>query len=185
MENVNHKPCLILNQDWKPLTVINWKRAICLGIIGDEIVGEGVRVVERYTDDSVKTSGGNFIQVPAVAVSNRFVKRRRKIKIKKKNLMIRDGAKCQYCKQELDNREATIDHVIPKSRFTSKKYSHHWENIVISCRRCNSKKGNRTPSEAGMKLLSVPKKPKIAQFYSKMLVSKSIPKEWELYVEKN
>jgi 5-methylcytosine-specific restriction endonuclease McrA len=175
MENVN--------QDWKPLTVINWKRAICLGIVGEEVVGEGVRIVEWYSDDSVKSSGGKFIQVPAVAVSNRYVKKRRKIKIKKKNLLVRDNGKCQYCEKELDNREATIDHVIPKSRFTSKKYSHHWENIVISCRRCNAKKGNRTPSEAGMKLLSVPKKPNMAQFYSKSLISNSMPAEWKLYLK--
>jgi 5-methylcytosine-specific restriction endonuclease McrA len=183
MENVKHKPCLVLNQDWKPLTVINWKRAICLGIVGEEVVGEGVRIVEWYSDDSVKSSGGKFIQVPAVAVSNRYVKKRRKIKIKKKNLLVRDNGKCQYCEKELDNREATIDHVIPKSRFTSKKYSHHWENIVISCRRCNAKKGNRTPSEAGMKLLSVPKKPNMAQFYSKSLISNSMPAEWKLYLK--
>ena len=136
MENVKHKPCLVLNQDWKPLTVINWKRAICLGIVGEEVVGEGVRIVEWYSDDSVKSSGGRFIQVPAVAVSNRYV-----------------------------------------------KYSHHWENIVISCRRCNAKKGNRTPPEAGMKLLSVPKKPNMAQFYSKSLISNSMPAEWKLYLK--
>ena len=68
MENVKHKPCLILNQDWTPLTVVNWKRAICLGIIGEEMISEGVRIIEWYSDDFVKSSGGDFVKVPAVAV---------------------------------------------------------------------------------------------------------------------
>ena len=52
--SVEHKPCLVLNQDYSPLSVISWKRAICLDIIGKEIIGEGVRVIERYNDDFIK-----------------------------------------------------------------------------------------------------------------------------------
>ena len=183
METSNHKPCLILNQDWKPLTVVNWKRAICLGMIGDGATGDGVRVVEWYLDDLVKSSSGHHVKVPAVAVSNKYIKRKRKIKIKKKSVMIRDEGKCQYCQKLLEHKEATIDHVIPKCRFKSRKQSHNWENIVISCKRCNSKKGNKTPSEADMKLIKSPKEPNMAHIYSKSLASKSMPKEWNLYVK--
>ena len=182
--SVEHKPCLVLNQDYSPLSVISWKRAICLEIIGKEIIGEGVRVIEWYNDDFIKSSGGedDWIQVPAVAVSNRFVKKKRKIRIKKKNLLIRDNHHCQYCNTKLDNRTATIDHVIPKSRFKSKKESHTWQNTVISCSRCNAKKRDRTPKEANMKLLSVPKKPDMVYFFSRQLASKNMPNEWRLYV---
>ena len=182
--SVEHKPCLVLNQDYSPLSVISWKRAICLDIIGKTIIGEGVRVIERYDDDFIKSSGGedDWIKVPAVAVSNRFVKKKRKIRIKKKNLLIRDNHHCQYCNTKLDNRTATIDHVIPKSRFKSKKESHTWQNTVISCSRCNAKKRDRTPKEANMKLLSVPKKPDMVYFFSRQLASKNKPNEWRLYV---
>ena len=180
--NVEHKPCLILNQDYSPLSVIGWKRAICLEIIGKEIIGEGVRVIEWYADDAIKSSGGVWVKVPAVAVSNRFVKKKRKIRIKKKNLLIRDNHSCQYCGVSLDNRSATIDHIVPKSKFVSKKESHTWDNTVISCSRCNAKKRDRTPKEAGMKLLSVPKKPDLVYFFSKQLASRNIPEEWRLYV---
>jgi hypothetical protein len=114
-KSVEHKPCLVLNQDYSPLSVISWKRAICLEIIGKEIIGEGVRVIEWYSDDAIKSSGGDddWIKVPAVAVSNRFVKKRRKIRVKKKNVLIRDNHRCQYCETKLDNRSATIDHIIP------------------------------------------------------------------------
>jgi 5-methylcytosine-specific restriction endonuclease McrA len=49
---------------------------------------------------------------------------------------------CQYCPAEAES----IDHVVPRSRGGQ----HVWENVVASCRRCNVRKGNRTPAEAGM-----------------------------------
>ena len=33
-----------------------------------------------------------------------------------------------------------------------------WENIVCSCVPCNSRKGNRTPQESGMRLLHRPRR---------------------------
>jgi 5-methylcytosine-specific restriction endonuclease McrA len=35
----------------------------------------------------------------------------------------------------------------------------NWENIVVACKDCNSKKAGRTPKQAGMKLLKEPKRP--------------------------
>jgi hypothetical protein len=46
-----------------------------------------------------------------------------------------------------------MDHIIPKSQGGEKS----WKNIVASCKPCNQKKGNRTPEQAGMKLLKEPK----------------------------
>jgi 5-methylcytosine-specific restriction endonuclease McrA len=34
-----------------------------------------------------------------------------------------------------------------------------WENVVSACYACNSRKGNRTPQQAGMPLLAVPYRP--------------------------
>jgi 5-methylcytosine-specific restriction endonuclease McrA len=47
-----------------------------------------------------------------------------------------------------------MDHVIPKSRGGGGG----WENLVSSCMKCNNKKGNRTPKEAGMPLMKTPRK---------------------------
>jgi hypothetical protein len=57
---------------------------------------------------------------------------------------------CAYCGIE-DPR--TKDHVIPKSRGGSDDPS----NLVWACNRCNSKKGARTPEEAGMPIVFVEK----------------------------
>jgi hypothetical protein len=47
----------------------------------------------------------------------------------------------------------TIDHVIPRS-LGGKTI---WENVVSAC--CNTRKGNRTPQQAGMQPLRKPVKP--------------------------
>ena len=65
-----------MNQDYTPLTIINWKRALCLEIIGNEMPGEGVYVVEHYLDDIVTSGGGQQFHIPAVAVTPRFIKKR-------------------------------------------------------------------------------------------------------------
>lgn len=178
-----HKPCLILNQDATPLTVISWKRALCLEIIGKEIPGEGIRVLEYYSDDTVESAGGDEFLIPAVAITCRYVKRKRKIALKKRNLLIRDNRCCQYCGCEMHPKDATIDHVVPKSHFDRKSLAHTWENTVASCLPCNSKKGDKTPKQAGMKLKKEPKEPDPSSFYSGMTPWKTMPIEWEKYVQ--
>ena len=59
---------------------------------------------------------------------------------------------CAYC---LNRAAATIDHVLPRSRGGA----HTWDNTVASCARCNARKSNRTPQEAGMTLRITPRTP--------------------------
>jgi len=51
--------------------------------------------------------------------------------------------KCVYCKKAGIKLE--IEHIIPKSRSGSNKV----DNLTISCRDCNEKKGNKTAKEFG------------------------------------
>ena len=68
----------------------------------------------------------------------------------------RDKGRCAYCGKELSRTEATIDHILPKSRGGKTT----WENVVLSCKKCNCDKDDMTPEEAGMKLLVKPYNPK-------------------------
>ncbi|MEI8270428.1 MAG: HNH endonuclease, partial [bacterium] len=63
---------------------------------------------------------------------------------------------CQYCQKMKNSEELSLDHVVPKCQggLTT------WENIVVACTDCNSKKAGRTPKQAGMQLLRKPMKPK-------------------------
>ena len=73
----------------------------------------------------------------------------------------RDKHMCQYCGAHHD---LTLDHVQPKSRGGLDI----WENLVAACTRCNNHKGDRTPDEAKMPLLSVPRAPRAVELASEL-----------------
>ena len=77
-------------------------------------------------------------------------------KVSRYMLYKRDGGKCAYCGKPLSREEATIDHIIPK-KLGGKT---NWENCVISCKKCNSRKDDKTLEEAGMTLRVTPYNPK-------------------------
>lgn len=70
-------------------------------------------------------------------------------------LFARDQHLCMYCGHEFHRSSLTRDHVHPVSRGGRDL----WENVVAACFQCNSRKGNRTPQQAGMPLLAVPYRP--------------------------
>jgi len=57
----------------------------------------------------------------------------------RQNVYKRDGYTCHYCEQEMDEDDRTLDHIIPVSRGGQ----HTEDNLVVSCRSCNSKKGTK------------------------------------------
>ena len=100
------------------------------------------------------------------------------IKFNRQNLLERDDYKCQYCGKNLPTKELNMDHVIPRDRGGATS----WENVVISCIRCNSKKSNRLPREAGMRLLKEPKRPPRRPFMSS-LYGKPMEDTWSHFVQ--
>ena len=49
----------------------------------------------------------------------------------------------------------TVDHIVPRTLGGMDS----WENLVCACITCNNKKGDRTPEQAGMKLIRQPRIP--------------------------
>src|SRR5262249_17786265 len=96
------------------------------------------------------------IRVPKVILLLFFDRLPKKeVTFTRQNVFERDQNTCQYCGVTFDRKELNLDHVIPRNRGGATT----WENIVCSCHRCNSAKGDRTPVEAGMRLLRKPKRP--------------------------
>lgn len=75
-------------------------------------------------------------------------------------LFRRDRNICLYCGKTFHSRDLSRDHVTPVSRGGLNA----WTNVVSSCRRCNNRKADRTPEEAGMELLAVPFAPNQYEF---------------------
>ncbi len=69
----------------------------------------------------------------------------------------RDGGICAYCGKILPLSAATLDHVVPQAQGGPDA----WDNLVTACRRCNGRKGGRTPDQAHMKLLYRPFLPRV------------------------
>jgi 5-methylcytosine-specific restriction endonuclease McrA len=80
----------------------------------------------------------------------------KELKLTRNNVFERDGNHCQYCGRTFPREELNLDHVIPRDQGGKTT----WENIVCSCIRCNSRKANRLPHEASMRLIRKPVRPK-------------------------
>jgi 5-methylcytosine-specific restriction endonuclease McrA len=138
-------------------------------------------VLESYEDDV--RSAGFCIKIPAVVCLKRYIKVRPKVKFSRKNLYMRDEFTCQYCGRhanmlEYKVKDLNLDHVVPKSRGGRTE----WTNIVTTCIECNSRKANRTPEEAGLKLRRKPFEPKFQTMLSIPIGTPSTPKEWRNYL---
>lgn len=161
---------LILNTDFLPLGTVSHKRAVVLDLNNPHIT------TLSYYDKTIKSERDD-IAIPAVMLYNKYVKIKLDPPITKRNVLKRDQMTCQYCELVLTNSTYSIDHVIPTSRFKNRKESNSWDNMVACCKDCNKAKADRTPKEAGMKLLRPPKKPRY------VLDCTSIPDEWKDFIK--
>jgi len=79
------------------------------------------------------------------------------IRLNRRNIILRDNHTCSYCNKKKNLSELNIDHIVPKSKGGKNTR----DNLTCSCFDCNTKKRDRTPRQAGMKLVKPPKKPSI------------------------
>lgn len=121
------------------------------------------------------------IRLPSVIVLSHYNKVPRvTLRLTKRNLLIRDRFRCQYTGRKIRATDATVDHIVPKSQGGK----HIWENVVISSREANIKKGNRTPEQAGMLLLKQPAKPSWDPFYT-IIAHYKIPASWSKFLNQD
>ena len=110
-------------------------------------------------DDAIHYGNGNKImRAPTVLIAKNFNKmpvKKFKGKPSKDAIWIRDEGIDQYTGEYLRRDEATIDHVLPQSKGGRDT----WENLVVTHRDVNSKKGNRLNHEAGLTLIRPAKTP--------------------------
>ena len=101
---------------------------------------------------------------------------RASVAFSRRNLCVRDRYTCQFCSTRLSGQDLTIDHLQPRSRGGMTT----WENCVLACVRCNERKRDRTPTEAHMKPLRVPKKPRWAPSFAVPLTHRKT--SWDKFV---
>ena len=150
--------CLALNASYEPLMIVPARRAIRL------VLEEKAEVIEADGERAFRSVTDHY-PFPLVIRLVRYVHVPRKFRRQVTNtfLFARDHYSCQYCgrhKRALRHREfLTRDHVKPVSRGGTNA----WENVVTACSTCNHRKGNRLPSEAGLRLATRPSEPNYVQ----------------------
>jgi 5-methylcytosine-specific restriction endonuclease McrA len=137
---------LVLNATFEPLGIVSSRRAVLLVL---DTKAELVHTTER-----VFRAERIAVPEPSVVRLVRYIQvpRHYRVAVNRRTVFARDGSRCQYCGSAAEN----LDHVIPRS----KGGSHTWENVVAACRRCNTRKEDRLPHEAGMVLRATPVAPR-------------------------
>lgn len=142
----------------RPIGFISWPRAIAL--LWQE------RAVALHEDENkILRSPSLEFNYPLIIQTADYVRLRplRNNSIVKRVLYARDNYQCQYCGKEVTRSSGSIDHVKPRSKFIAEGRpaadANTWDNVVVSCVKCNTKKGDRLPMECGMMPMTTPKKP--------------------------
>jgi len=167
---------LLLNASFEPLAVISTRRAVSLVLRGR---------VEGVSGEVVTVHGASqTFTIPTVIRLRRYVNvPRRGARWSRRGVLRRDGYRCVYCGARagdlqggrvLTRGDFTVDHLVPRSRGGKST----WSNTACACRACNQRKRDRTPREAGMKLLWEPKTPRT----SYLVVSGEVPASWKVYL---
>jgi 5-methylcytosine-specific restriction endonuclease McrA len=162
---------LFLDAEWRPLRIEPWQRAIA------DLFNGKIEVVEHSRDRMIQGVTRQYPMPSVVRVLKRFKRDKIRIKFSRVNIYARDGFVCQYCGLRFVTEDLSFDHVTPRSRGGRTC----WENIVTACIGCNKEKGDKTPEEAKMKLLSKPKKPGFLPQVMVKLDRGNIPPEWKDY----
>jgi len=158
---------LVLDQSYRPLEIVHWTRAVTLFFQGK------CEIVSEY--DGFIRSTSLVIKMPAVVRLLRMFRRHKKpVKFSRVNIYGRDDYRCLYCGERKRMQELTYDHVVPRSQGGKTT----WTNIATACEDCNSKKANRTPAQAGMRLRKQPVQPVDLPAIVIELSRESVPDAW-------
>jgi hypothetical protein len=182
---------LVLNRLWQPVNIVGLLRAMSLLFRGRAAAvhaDEGhhrLFSAAEWIDFSVRQpppaaeavrSPCIVLRVPRVLLLNAYDRvPRREIRFSRRNVYLRDENTCQYCGRVFRDEELNLDHVVPRDVGGKT----NWENIVTACIRCNSRKANRLPEQAGMTLRRAPAKPK----WRLVVASSLSPAEYEAWKE--
>lgn len=160
---------LLLNANYEPLNVCNIRRAVSLILVGK---------AEVLTDSSDKVQSSERQWTAPSVVRMRYQVRRPmpQLRLSRHSILARDSHTCQYCGS---TRDLTIDHVLPRWNGGTNS----WDNLVTCCRKCNLKKGDKTPEQAKMKLARKPRRPQYVPYLSLQKYIRAVKRDdWMMFL---
>ena len=144
---------LVLNSDYEPLNVCNIRRAMSLVLLGKA-------EVLHTADRKLRSYSGEWESPTVLKLRHQVRRPLPQLRLSRRSVFARDDYQCQYC--GTSGKELTIDHVMPKHLGGPAT----WENLVACCRKCNSKKGDKTLPQSGMRLRREPRRPRFVPYIS-------------------
>jgi 5-methylcytosine-specific restriction endonuclease McrA len=177
----------MLNMGMIPVSIVSCRRAISLVTTNKAI---------SLANYDIEYNATNFIMlVPSViqCTKSDYIPKHftNVLPFNRKNVFIRDNGCCMYCGKPVSLSNFTFDHVIPRDKG-GKTW---WDNIVVSCLRCNSQKSNKSLNKYKRELIRKPYVPKLSKSAPVHVVRRlavEIPHEtwvdyiyWNILIEKN
>lgn len=155
---MNNITVLKLDSSFKPIEIIAWEEAIVLTWLNKAWAAE-------YTDKWVHSAKKAF-QIPSVIVLFRYIDEKFfTLPCTRKNILLRDENRCQYCANHFREPDLTIDHVIPRSKGGKSV----WKNVVAACKPCNQRKRDFLVENSPVSLIREPKKPSYRSIIKKRI----------------
>jgi 5-methylcytosine-specific restriction endonuclease McrA len=191
MSNILNQPVvLVLNRHWQAIHVKTPAEAFCM-MASDAAtaldISEGSFVPTKWSDwlvlpvrdfDRVVQTPRGPVRVPTVVVAANYAKvPLRRARFGARGIWERDGGVCQYTGRKLAPKEGNIDHVVPRSRGGKTS----WENCVLAHREVNSRKADRLPHEAGLRLRKPPLAPRMLPASAFIRNHHGVP-DWEHFL---
>ena len=209
MTAVMDNKVLVLNSGWQPFNVVSVYDAMC------SVLSERCKIIDPTTfmtydfeewvmnwEDASKFATEEVAKLihtprfafmkPEIIVCTEytgmgFARRLKEGKAKfcRRSIFIRDHDTCQYCGKKFPKELLNIDHVVPRCRGGKTE----WTNVVVACIKCNDRKRDRMPCEAGMKLIRNPKVPTASQVRRPMgerlmkKIGRQVPQSWSHFLD--
>lgn len=164
--SVLSRATLVLNRSWQPVRIASAARCMIMLWNGTVKVvdpesfqvydwHDWSKLTPRDGQATIRTVQSSLV-VPEVVVLQEYDKIPVKmVTFSRRNLFRRDHYQCQYCGKKPKTTDLTIDHILPRSKGGTST----WENCVLACIRCNTRKGSKTLDEANLKLRRTPIRP--------------------------
>ena len=150
-------PCMILDKTWYPAMIVNYKQALSMKF-------RGYDVLETHPRIKIHTPHKAYDLPIIIRVDTKISIQELYVTPSRFLIFVRDQWTCQYCGKSLTEKEATVDHVYPKSLGGTWS----WNNLVTCCPDCNQKKGN----SLDWKPLTKPERPHPILVYLHVIIPK-------------
>lgn len=178
-QNLLARAVLVVDRHWRPVQTTDAAGALCLLYAGRAwaanhtdpvdygtydweswgVLSDLIAAAERDSGQRrahwVRTCARAWLCPEVVVLPTADRGRQRRAGCNRAGVLARDRHRCQYCGTCPGVAALTLDHVLPRSRGGKTG----WENLVSCCVACNTLKADRTPEEAGLRLLSRPVRP--------------------------